>query len=88
MHEEAVDDDDDAADKAKVFLPGLATRCKQDDRGAVSGSKGQWGAVMGSEGPCIGSLGNWKVHGNNKYEIASVIKLTFVLPFSLQSVNK
>lgn len=48
MHEEAVDDDDDdAADKAKVFLPGLATRCKQDDRGAVSGSEGQWGAVRG-----------------------------------------
>lgn len=36
MHEEAVDDD--AADKAKVFLPGLATRCKQDGTGAVGGS--------------------------------------------------
>lgn len=41
-----------------------------------------------AEGQCSGSLGNWKVHGNNKYEIASVIKLTFVLPFALQSVNK
>lgn len=77
MHEKAVDDDD-AADKAKVFLPGLATRCKQEGGGAVEGSEGQ----------CIGSLGNWKVHGNSKYEIASVIKLTFVLPFALQSVNK
>lgn len=56
MHEE---DAAAAADKAKVFLPALPTRCKQDENV--------------DEG-----LRNWKVHSKSKYEITSIIKLTFV----------